>query len=129
MAKWFAFALAIAATFGSSARAEQTIAVFTKNSTNPAYAAFRLAADQVARASGMKAVHFVPNKPDDVDEQKSFVEDVLKNRPDVVVFIPVDAVAMVDSVKKLNEAKIPVVLASNPLPGSFVSYVRAHDSR
>jgi len=127
MAKWFAFALAIAATFASSARAEQTIAVFTKNSTNPAYAAFRLAADQVARANGMKAVHFVPNKPDDVDEQKSFVEDVLKNRPDVVVFIPVDDVAMVDSVKKLNEAKIPVVLASNPLPGSFVSYVGADD--
>jgi ribose transport system substrate-binding protein len=34
---------------------------------------------------------------------------------------------MVDSVKKLNEAKIPVVLASNPLPGSFVTYVGADD--
>ena len=29
--------------------------------------------------------------------------------------------------KKLNEAKIPVVLASNPLPGSFVTYVGADD--
>src|SRR3974377_145932 len=117
----FPFALAIATTFASSARAEQTIAVFTKNSTNPAYAPFRLPPDQVARPTGVRRVTFVPHKPDDVDEQKSFVEDVLKNRPDVVVFIPVDDVAMVDSVKKLNEAKIPVVLASNPLPGSFVS--------
>ena len=29
--------------------------------------------------------------------------------------------------KKLNEAKIPVVLVSNPLPGSFVTYVGADD--
>jgi ribose transport system substrate-binding protein len=44
-----------------------------------------------------------------------------------VVFIPVDDVAMVGSVKKLNEAKIPVVLASNPLLGNFVTYVGADD--
>jgi ribose transport system substrate-binding protein len=43
------------------------------------------------------------------------------------VFIPVDDVAMVDSVRKLNDAKIPVVLASNPLPGRFVTYVGADD--
>jgi ribose transport system substrate-binding protein len=55
------------------------------------------------------------------------VEQVLKDRPDAVIFIPVDDVAMVDSVKKLNEAKIPVVLVSNPLPGSFVTYVGADD--
>ena len=103
------------------------IAVFTKNATNPAYAAFRIAADQVARAAGARVTHFVPRKPDDVDEQKAMVEQVLKDRPDVVIFIPVDDVAMVDSVKKLNAAKIPVVLASNPLPGSFVTYVGADD--
>jgi ribose transport system substrate-binding protein len=52
---------------------------------------------------------------------------VLKHRPHVVIFIPVDDVAMVDSVKKLNQANIPVVLASNPLPGDFVTYVGADD--
>ena len=50
-----------------------------------------------------------------------------KDRPDAIIFIPVDDVAMVNSVKKLNEAKIPVVLVSNPLPGSFVTYVGADD--
>src|ERR1700730_5048345 len=92
-----------------------TIAVFTKNSTNPAYEAFRIGVDQVARAFGARAVHFVPSKPDNVDEQKAMVEQVLQDKPDVVVFIPVDDVAMVDSVKKLNDAKIPIVLAANPL--------------
>ena len=36
-----------------------TIAVFTKNLTNPAYEAFRIAADQVARTAGARIVHFV----------------------------------------------------------------------
>jgi ribose transport system substrate-binding protein len=104
-----------------------TIAVFTKNTTNPAYEAFRIGADQVGRALGARIVHYVPKKPDDVDEQKAFVEQALREKPDVVVFIPVDDVAMVDSVRKLNDANIPVVLVSNPLPGRFVTYVGADD--
>jgi ribose transport system substrate-binding protein len=115
--------------FAGSAKAadEMTIAVFTKNSTNPAYEAFRIAADQIGRSTGARVLHFVPKQPDNVDEQKAMVEQVLKDRPDAVIFIPVDDVAMVDSVRKLNEAKIPVVLVSNPLPGSFVTYVGADD--
>jgi ribose transport system substrate-binding protein len=104
-----------------------TIAVFTKNRTNPAYEAFRIASDQIARTTGVKLIHLVPNQPDNVDEQKAMVEQVLKDKPDAVIFIPVDDVAMIDSVKKLNEAKIPIVLVSNPLPGSFVTYVGADD--
>jgi ribose transport system substrate-binding protein len=110
-----------------AANERMTIAVFTKNTTNPAYQAFRIAADQVAHSAGARAVHYVPKQPDNVEEQKAMVEQVLKDRPDAVVFIPVDDVAMIDSVKKLNEAKIPIVLASNPLPGSFVTYVGADD--
>ena len=117
------------ALFAGSAKAadEMTIAVFTKNLTNPAYEAFRVAADQIARSTGARVLHFVPKQPDNVDEQKAMVEQVLKDRPDAVIFIPVDDVAMVDSVKKLNDAKIPVVLVSNPLPGSFVTFVGADD--
>ena len=106
---------------------DMTIAVFTKNRTNPAYEAFRIGADQIARSTGARVVHFVPKQPDNVDEQKAMVEQVLKDRPAVVIFIPVDDVAMVEPVKKLNDAHIPVVLLSNPLPGSFVTYVGADD--
>ena len=104
-----------------------TIAVFTKNLTNPAYEAFRIASDQIARTTGAKVVHYVPKQPDNVDEQKAMVDQVIKDRPDAIIFIPVDDVAMIDSVKKLNDAKIPVVLVSNPLPGNFVTYVGADD--
>jgi ribose transport system substrate-binding protein len=122
-----AFATALFAGPAHTAGDNMTIAVFTKNLSNPAYQAFRIAADQIARSTGANVVHYVPKQPDNVDEQKAMVEQVLKNRPDAVIFIPVDDVAMIDSVKKLNDAKIPVVLVSNPLPGSFVTYVGADD--
>ena len=111
----------------SAGAAEMTIAVFTKNLTNPAYEAFRIAADQIARATGVKVVHYVPKQPDNVDEQKAMVDQAIKDKPDAIIFIPVDDVAMIDSVKKLNDARIPVVLVSNPLPGNFVTYVGADD--
>jgi ribose transport system substrate-binding protein len=120
-------AVALLATLANAADDKLTIAVFTKNLTNPAYEAFRIASDQIARSSDVKVVHYVPKQPDNVDEQKAMVEQVLKDKPDAVIFIPVDDVAMVDSVKKLNDAKIPVVLVSNPLPGRFVTYVGADD--
>jgi ribose transport system substrate-binding protein len=120
-------AITIVASHAKASEENMTIAVFTKNATNPAYEAFRIAADQVARSAGARIVHYVPKQPDNVDEQKAMVEQVLKDRPDAVVFIPVDDVAMIDSVKKLNEAKIPIVLASNPLPGDFVTFVGADD--
>src|ERR1700730_6778216 len=97
-------AMTIFASDARTADEKITIAVFTKNTTNPAYEAFRIAADQVARAAGAKIVHYVPKQPDSVEEQQAMVEQVLKDRPDAVVFIPVDDVAMIDSVKKLNAA-------------------------
>jgi ribose transport system substrate-binding protein len=120
-------AVTIALFAGRAAADEMTIAVFTKNLTNPAYQAFRIAADQIAHATGTKIVHYVPKQPDNVEEQKAMVEQVLKDRPDAVIFIPVDDVAMIEPVKKLNDAHIPVILVSNPLPGQFVTYVGADD--
>jgi len=114
-------------TASGTEAADRTIAVFTKNTTNPAYEAFRIAADQVGRAAGVRVVHYVPKQPDNVDEQTAMVEQVLKDRPDAVLFIPVDDVAMIAPVNKLNDAGIPIVLASNPLPGRFVTYVGAND--
>ena len=122
-----AVSMLLFAGHASAADNQKTIAVFTKNRTNPAYEAFRIASDQIARTAGVKLIHLVPNQPDNVDEQKAMVDQVLKDRPDAIIFIPVDDVAMIDSVKKLNDAQIPIVLVSNPLPGSFVTYVGADD--
>ena len=117
----------LCAASAHAADGNMTIAVFTKNLTNPAYEAFRIAADQIARTTGAKVVHYVPKQPDNVDEQRAMVDQVIKDKPDAIIFIPVDDIAMIDSVNKLNDAKIPVVLVSNPLPGRFVTYVGADD--
>jgi ribose transport system substrate-binding protein len=69
----------------------------------------------------------VPSKPDDIDEQKAFVAQAIADRPDAIIFIPVDDVAMVDPVKQLNAAGIPIVLCSNTMPGSFITFVGADD--
>lgn len=106
---------------------QMTIAVFTKNNTNPAYAAARLAADLVAREAGARTIHYVPETPDDVGQQKVLVERALQDRPDAVVFVPVDDVRMVEDAAKFAAARIPVVVAINRMQGEFVTFVGSDD--
>jgi len=107
-----------------------TIAVFTKNRTNPAYTAARLGADRTAARHGARTVHYVPEQPDDIGEQIVLVERAIAERPDAVVFVPVHATAMNPSVRKLNAAGIPTVNYLNRLTeGRFVSFVGSDDYR
>ena len=111
-----------------AARAEQPlIAVFTKNFTNPAYAAARRGADLVAAETGAAIRHFVPGEPDNVEQQKALVAEALVTKPDLVLFVPVDDKAMVEDVKKFTDAGIPVVSFVNRLEGTFVSHVGSDD--
>jgi ribose transport system substrate-binding protein len=110
------------------ARATPVIAVFTKNRTNPAYAAARLGADRVAARMCARVKHYVPDKPDDVDQQQALVARAIEERPDAVVFVPVHATAMSDSVRRLEAAGIPVVNYLNRLAhGRFVTFVGSDD--
>src|SRR5215475_3875974 len=90
-----------------------TLAVFTKNRLNPAYAAARLAADRVAAEAGARAVHFVPETPDHVGQQKALVGEALATAPDAVVFVPVDDKQMVPDLARFAEAGIAVVTCIN----------------
>jgi len=111
-------------------RGNPLIAVFTKNRTNPAYTAARLGADRVAARLGARIAHFVPQRPDNVDDQIALVERAIAERPDAAVFVPVHTTAMSDSVRKLNGAGIPTVNYLNRLAeGRFVTYVGSDDYR
>jgi len=108
--------------------AGQNIAVFTKNHVNPAYEAARLGADRTAAMHGITTVHFVPDTPDDIEEQAALVERAIAARPDAVLFVPVHLTALDASVRRLNAAGIPVVNYLNRLAnGRFVSFVGADD--
>jgi ribose transport system substrate-binding protein len=122
-------ALASTLIIASSHAADQgpVIAVFTKNTTNPAYENFRLGADKAATAMGARTRHYVPNKPDNVDEQKALVARALLDKPDLILFVPVDDVAMVGTLNTITEAGIPVVTAVSQISGKVVTFVGSDD--
>ncbi len=104
-----------------------TLAVFTKNRLNPAYSAARLAADRVAAEAGARTVHYVPETPDHVGQQKALVGEALATAPDAVVFVPVDDRQMVPDLARFAHAGIPVVTCINRMEGEVVSFVGSDD--
>jgi ribose transport system substrate-binding protein len=106
----------------------ETIAVFTKNQTNPYFQAVRVGADAAAKALNVKTLHYIPTKPDSIPEQMSQIEDVVVKKPDAIVFTPVDYKALVPGVEKINAANIPVVnITDRSAAGNFVAFVGADD--
>jgi ribose transport system substrate-binding protein len=108
----------------------ERIAVFTKNQTNPFFAAVRLGADNAAAQLKSSTIQYVPTKPDSIPEQMSQVEDVVVKKPDAIVFTPVDYKAMIPGVQKMNAANIPVVnITDRSEGGQFVTFVGADDHK
>jgi ribose transport system substrate-binding protein len=111
-----------------SARHEPRIAVFTKNFTNPAYAAARLAAERVASQMGAQVQHYVPRKPDSADEQIVSIDEALRTRPDAFVFVPVHISAIDDAIARINAAGVPIFNIINKIVrGDYVTFVGADD--
>lgn len=129
--KYFVTGLAAAVAVlaaGAGFAANETIAVFTKNLTNPYFQAVRVGAEAAAKTLGVKIDQYIPTKPDSIPEQLSQVEDVIVKKPDAIVFIPVDYKALVPAVEKINAAGIPVVnITDRSAGGEFVSFVGAND--
>ena len=106
----------------------ETIAVFTKNRTNPAYDAARIGAERAAARMGARVLHFVPEQPDDVGQQIALVDRALEARPDAFVFVPVHLTAVDGAVRKVNAAGIPIVNILNRMPvGEVVTFVGSDD--
>ncbi len=104
-----------------------TLAVFTKNRVNPAYDAARLVADRVAAESGARTVHYVPETPDHVGQQKALARAALAARPDAVLLNPTDDVAMEEDLARFAAAGIPVVLIINRMKGPALAFVGSDD--
>jgi ribose transport system substrate-binding protein len=106
----------------------QTIALFTKNNTNPFSQAIRVGSNAAAVALGVKVVHYVPTTPDNVVEQTKLVEDAIRNKPDAIIFDPVDNEKLVPAIEKINAADIPVTeVTDRSVGGKFVSRVLPDD--
>jgi len=84
------------------------IAVFTKNRSNPAYAAARLGADRAAQRFGAQTTHYVPSKPDDIDEQIALIDQALAAKADAFVVVPVHPTAINAALRRIYAAGIPL---------------------
>jgi ribose transport system substrate-binding protein len=113
---------------GTSRGQAETIAVFTK-SNSPIFAAMRAGAAVAAKKLGVQMVSYVPSTPDLQSEQNRLVDDAIKDKPDAIVFVPVDYTHAGDSVAKINAAQIPLTNINERLSGGdVVGYVGIDDA-
>jgi ribose transport system substrate-binding protein len=106
----------------------ETIAVFTKNTTNPFSKAIRLGADTAAKKLAIDVSHYVPTTADNAAEQTRLVDDAIAKKPDIIVFDPVDNEKMVPGIEKMNAANIPLIeITDRAKGGKFVSSVLPDD--
>jgi ribose transport system substrate-binding protein len=127
----FVSMLGVAGFAGGSALANgETVAVFTKNQTNPFFESVRVGTNTAAKSIGVKIIQYVPIKPDSIPEQLSQVEDAIVKKPNALLFTPVDYKALVPAIDKANAAKIPVTgLTDRPAAGTLVSFIGVDDHR
>ncbi len=109
--------------------AQPTLAVFTKNRLNPAYHAARLGADRTAARLGATTAHFVPERPDDVEQQIALIGTALAQHPAAFIFVPVHGTAIDASIRRVARAGIPVINFINRLRdrNDYVTFVGADD--
>jgi ribose transport system substrate-binding protein len=106
------------------------LAVFTKNFTNPAYAAARLGAERAAAELGAEVHHFVPRTPDDPAEQSELIGQALRLQPtpDAFVLSPVHPSQVDGAIRRVAHAGIPLVGFVNPIAAApSVAYVSSDD--
>jgi len=81
-----------------------------------------------AEVKGIKLTYTSPTKADNIDEQTRMMEDIILQRPQGIVFVPVDYVALVPTVEKMNKANIPVFNYCNEMAGGkYHIYVGCDD--
>jgi ribose transport system substrate-binding protein len=121
-------AVLLALCIGGQSRARgETIAVFTKNQ-GPIFTALRAGAAVAAKNLGVQLVNYVPSTPDSVAEQNKLVDDAIKDKPDAIVFVPVNFTEAGNAVKKINSALIPLVNVNERLiNAAVVGYVGIND--
>ena len=93
----------------ASSTGRPRLAAFTKNRTNPAYVGARLGADRVAARLGCTLTHHVPEKPDDVAEQRVLLEAVLAEGIDAILLAPTHPTALDDLLREAEAKGIPIL--------------------
>src|SRR5215470_438052 len=97
----------------------ETIATFTRNPANPILRGVRIGSEIAAKSLDAQIVHFIP-RSEAPAEQLGLVEEVVRAKPDAIVFAPFDPKVMVPAIDKLNAAGILVTNVNERLAGGNV---------
>ena len=125
-----AAALAVAAMLagGQAQAANERLAAFYKNQVDPHFGLVRAGVESAAKAMSATVTHFTPNRPNNLAEQLSQIEDVTTRKPNGILFMAVDPRGVVPAIEKVNAAGIPIVNYNDRVAGGkFVSYVGFDD--
>lgn len=81
----------------------------TKNRSNPAYEGARIGGGRLAESLGCEFLNFVPDIPDDIDQQNALLLEALDSSPDAILISPVHTTALNENLQKVVDAGIPLI--------------------
>jgi ribose transport system substrate-binding protein len=87
-----------------------------------------MGADRVAARWGCALAHYVPEKPDDVEEQHALIKAALAERPDALLLVPTHASALNETLRQAQADGVPLFcFVSRPNDIVCTSFVGADD--
>ncbi len=105
------------------------LAVFTKNRSNPAYDGARHAADLIGARHGAAVRHYVPETPDDPQQQSGLIDQALAWQPDAILLAPVHPQLVLPAIRRIEAAGVPIFGIVNQLPDvRYAGFVGSDDT-
>ena len=103
-----------------------TIAVIPKGLTHVYWQSVKAGADKAGAELGVDIKWDGPQKENDTTGQITVVENALTSKVDGIALAPLDKAALVGTIKKVNEAKVPITIfdsAADVKEDDYVSFV------
>ena len=87
-----------------------------------------MGADRTAQRMGARTVHYVPQKPDDAQEQIALIDAALATHPAAFALVPAHPTAVNAAIRRIKAAGIPIIGLVNPFTEpDIVSFVGSED--
>jgi ribose transport system substrate-binding protein len=113
-----------AAAAAAPAAGGKTIGVLVAGTNVPYLATYARVIKETAAKSNAKVVLLDANF--ESDRQAQQMDDLISQKPDVIILNAVDAAAIVPALKKANDAKIPVVASNNGVDKSATNMIEGY---
>lgn len=89
----------------------------TKTLNNPFWELMHEGAVAVAEKNNAKIVYLAPTQANNLEEQTRLMDDLITQKVDGIVLVPVDSEGIIPAIERANAAGIPVALANTKANG------------